>query len=283
LIALYPPIKIKSSSPTFLPSFDIDNAYAYKGKGFFRNTGGFLRDILKGKFSLVSKRIKVAFGKLPDPYDSYAYIFDQLNRNNLTAYWFIPVGKRAAFDKNLPAHVPIYKSLIAQLKEYGEIGLHPSYESNSKNHLITEERKTLENISGQSIVSARQHYLKLKIPATYNRLIESGIKADYTMGFASHYGFRAGTSLPFSFYDLKKEQKTDLWIHPFAYMDGTLNEYMKMNTIEAKSIISKLAEQIKQTDGNFICIWHNDSLRDDDNWKGWREVFEHTIQVTSGL
>jgi hypothetical protein len=60
-------------------------------------------------------------------------------------------------------------------------------------------------------------------------------------------------------------------------MDGTLNDVLKTGIEEAKAIISKLIDVTYKNDGIFIPLWHNSTLYDRAGWKGWREVFEHTV------
>ena len=72
---------------------------------------------------------------------------------------------------------------------------------------------------------------------------KAGIVEDYSMGYPSHAGFRAGTCNPFRFYDLPGERESELQIMPFQVMDRTLKDYMKLTPGEAvnkiKDIIGK--------------------------------------------
>ena len=114
---------------------------------------------------------------------------------------------------------------------------------------------------------------------TYHRLLESGIKHDFTMGMADRVGFRAGTSRPFKWFDLEKDCVTELVIHPFAYMDGTLNECLDFRPEEAMSKISSLYNEVRQFGGEFTFIWHNETIGDYGKWEGWKKVFEFTLSL----
>ncbi|NJO89826.1 MAG: hypothetical protein HC831_13425 [Chloroflexia bacterium] len=57
-----------------------------------------------------------------------------------------------------------------------------------------------------------------------------GITNDYSMGYSSHPGFRAGTCTPFYFFNLKTDEKTNLKITPFAVMDVGFIDYLKCST-----------------------------------------------------
>lgn len=258
------------------PTFDLDNAYAYRGKGFVRNIGGLLRDGLTLKLKLVARRVVVLLGKRNDPYDTYAKILLACNKHE--TIFFIPVGNRSEYDKNLPATNENFKQLIEQLKLAGVgIGIHPSYASNKDVKLLTKEVKCLQNVLNQQVEHSRQHYLKLRLPQTYRELKKLGIHHDYTMGYADQVGFRAGIARPFKFFDLDQNEEIEFTVHPFAYMDGTFHDYLKYSIEEAVDEIKKLKAAVKSCEGDFTFIWHNDSVRDADDWKGWQHVFEMSL------
>ena len=53
---------------------------------------------------------------------------------------------------------------------------------------------------------------------------------------------------------------------------------MKLNIEEAKNITSQIINEIKSVNGTFISLWHNETLSETGIWKGWRSVFEYTLQ-----
>ena len=129
------------------------------------------------------------------------------------------------------------------------------------------------------ITKSRQHFLRLKFPDTYRQLLNAGILEDYTMGYASNPGFRAGICTPYFFYDLKKETTTNLVILPFQIMDVTLKDYMKLSPAEALKEIEMLMMEVKQVNGTFVSIWHNETITNSGVWEGYREVFEKMNQL----
>ena len=139
------------------------------------------------------------------------------------------------------------------------------------------EKKLLESILNSQVYRSRQHFLRIDLPETYQYLIDLGITEDYTMGFAKHYGFRAGTCTPFYFYDLDFEIQTPLKIFPFAVMDGTLKDYLSLTTKKSFETIEKLVEEVKKVDGTFITIFHNESLSGTGRWINWDKKFEEFL------
>ena len=128
------------------------------------------------------------------------------------------------------------------------------------------------------MTKSRQHFLMLRFPETYRNLIANGISEDYTMGYADEVGFRASLCTPFYFYDLQKEEKTNLRIHPFAVMDATMNLYLKIKPAVALDYVRQLIDETKKVTGTFILLWHNESLSEVATWKGWKNVYEELIK-----
>ncbi len=121
---------------------------------------------------------------------------------------------------------------------------------------------------------SRQHFIRLRFPRNYRRLLNAGILEDFTMGYPSHTGFRAGICTPYYFFDLKKEMATNLKIIPFQVMDVTLRDYLGLSPQEATKEIGRLMAEVKEVGGTFVSIWHNETVTDLDGWKGFRQVFE---------
>lgn len=264
--------------PEVFNTIDVDNAFAHYGKSWWRKTGANFRDLLKGNSAQRNAR-KMAHNDLTkDEYNTYAYIKSVSDKFNVRTIFFHLSGKLAHHDRNLNIESTAYKNLLQDLKSWSTTGIHPSYSSNSNPELVVEELKALSKSSGEQIKYSRQHFLKLRFPDHYRKLISLGITDDFTMGFADSVGFRAGTANPFYFYDLKNESATSLTIHPFCVMDGTLRDYMKLSPDGAINIIHQLQNHLKASGGSYIAIWHNETLGETNGWNGWRKVYEFQFE-----
>ncbi|MFL5753741.1 MAG: hypothetical protein ACJ76F_10055, partial [Bacteroidia bacterium] len=84
---------------------------------------------------------------------------------------------------------------------------------------------------------------------------------------------------PFYWYDLDTETETNLRIHSFAVMDATLRFYMKVNPEDVIPLIRPLVEDVKKMNGQFVSIWHNETISDWREWKGWKDVYEEVVKV----
>lgn len=261
-----------------IPTFDIDNTFAYKFKKGIRRSLSKAKDFLKGDKQRIKERREVDKGAR-DPYDTFELISSIIKQNRFAkVFWLVaPLGKN---DRNLSIDNEDHQALIRLINVDGQVGLHPGYRTMEDNSALLLQKQGLENVLGRPVKSSRQHFLKFRISATYSSLLQVGIKHEYSMGFAEQPGFRAGTAHPHPWYNLSDEVITDLIIHPFVYMDGTLNEYMGLSTDKAIQKIHELWDEVKEFGGDFIFIWHNETIGDYGRWKDWSRVLKATLKLS---
>ncbi|WP_111706545.1 polysaccharide deacetylase family protein [Lutibacter citreus] len=279
---LYPDYNFPQTKYKYINSIDIDIAYAYKGKGIFRLFAGFTKSVLTLNKSELKNRLKFILKK-HDIYNSYDFINKIQEKYNTTNHYFINLGDYAKFDKNLHHKTNSIQQLIASLNlnNKNQIGIHPSYASNKNPLKIGIEKKRLEKITNQKITNSRQHFLMLSFPSTYENLLKNNISHDYTMGYASKIGFRAGICSTFPFFNILKNEEEDLLITPFQIMDGTLNHYEKLKPEQAIKKINKIINSIKKVNGSFVSLWHNSSLSETNDWENWTIVYEKLVEEAS--
>jgi hypothetical protein len=275
----FPDFKIRKRSFQFLTTIDIDNAWAFKNKKPLITFGAILKAILHGHTKELRQRLAVFLGFRKDPYDTYKYILELYKGLLSRIHFFFLIGDRNQYDKNISYKNKYFRELITGIASICEVGIHPSFASNNKPWMFEKEKDRLEDIIQKPVTQSRQHYLKLKFPNTYQRLLKSGITDDYTMGFAKLAGFRAGTCTPFPFFDLSLNQCTELTIHPFHMMDVTLKNHLHFNAEKAGLLVERLMLEVKKVDGTFVSLWHNESLRDSGQWAGWHKVFEQILET----
>ncbi|MBN2862759.1 MAG: polysaccharide deacetylase family protein [Bacteroidales bacterium] len=278
LLSKFPTITFKSNEFSSLLTIDSDQPFAYLGKNLFRSVGGLLRDITD-RTGHATDRYKVLTKGEKDPYEVYEYIIASIEKHNTDARFFFPTGDISKYDKNPSWKNELYRILIRKISGKYETGLHPSYYSAEKYDLIVTELQRLRKITGKNIKSGRFHFLRFFVPASYQFLIRSGITEDYTMGYADEPGFRAGLARPFFFYDLREEKQTSLRIIPLMLMDATLYSYKKLNPSASREITGNIIKETRDVGGLFVSLWHNTSLLDTPEWRGWRELFEEMLQM----
>ena len=275
----FPDYEYKKREYEFISTIDIDNAYAYKYKSFVRRVGGFFKDLLFFKLVNVLNRFAVTFNIKKDPFDTFQQIINIRKEKNIKTIFFFLIGDYTTFDTNVSASKNKFRLLIKEMVDYALVGLHPSYFTMTNASLLKKEKLRLEGIINMPIQRSRQHYLRFSLPETYQNLIDLEVEEDYSMGYASNVGFRAGTCTPFYFYDLDFEIQTPLKVFPFALMDTTLNDYMKLTPRQSLGRIRDLKNEVKAVNGSFITLFHNESLSDYDRWKGWKRLYDSMIKI----
>jgi len=273
----FPTLLFENRRYQFQLTYDIDFAFAYRGKGFFRNAGGFAKSLLKFDFNDFVSRVKALSGSNLDPYHTFDFQFSVHEKFNLNPVYFFLLGDYGNYDRNISWNNSELQSLIKRISEKYNVGIHSSFASNNHPEKVKVESDRISEITGKKVFRNRQHYLKLKLPATYQTLIANGIREDYTMGFASEVGFRAGIAAPFNWYDLSKEEITSLRVFPFTVMDATLYYYQKLSSDEAFIKTKSLINEVKKVNGYFQFLAHNDLLSEKISWKDWRSKFEELL------
>lgn len=265
---------VHHSSFTFIPTYDIDEAYSFKYKQWWRSVGGALKDLLKGDFNRFAQRRRVLNNKEADPFDSYAWIDDLHRPYSLQPrYFFLMAAETGKYDRNILPSEKALQTLIRKHTEKYAVGIHPSWQSGDDPALLVSEKQFMEQITGTKVISSRQHFIRLTLPETYRQLIDAGIREDFSMGYGSINGFRASVASPIYWYDLEKEQTSPLMIYPFCYMEANSFFEQKMNPLQALDEMYNYYNEVKKVNGTLITIWHNSFLGTDKLFGGWKEIY----------
>lgn len=278
LKAIYPDLEIKPRKFSFVPTYDIDSAWAYRNKGIYRTTGAFFRDLLSGNRDEIKQRRQVLKERSKDPFDSFDFQFDLQKEFKLHPIYFILCGDYDTNDKSISIHNDAFRALIKRIGDHADVGIHPSFASYLDREMMRKEIDRLSEVLHRPLTKSRQHFLRLDLPRSYQKLIELDITDDYTMGFASQVGFRAGIADGFLFYDLENDMVSKLVIHPFAAMDGTMCDYLKLDVDASLDVLKQLVDEVKAVDGTFIYLTHNETLGGEKRWKGWPEMYRALLE-----
>ena len=263
---------------SFLATYDIDQAYSYKNKPFWKNASGFLRSLVKGNLSAAKERWNVLMGKEKDPFDAYHWM-DRLNSkfNLKTFYFFIVAARPGKYDKNISPAKKDMKDIIRNHADQYHTGIHPSWQSGDEVTLLQKEKQTLEAIAGKKIIDSRQHYIRFTLPQTFRYLINAGIKNDFSMGYGSINGFRASVASSFYWFDLEKNETTSLLLYPFCYMDANSYYEQRYSPQQALDEMKHYYNAVTSVNGTMVSIWHNNFLGTDSLYAGWKEVYEKFV------
>ncbi|MCG2614430.1 polysaccharide deacetylase family protein [Terrimonas sp. NA20] len=279
----FPSLVFKSTSFLFLPTYDIDIAWSFKHKGWRRQLGGFARLFLTGKWSDIGNRLSVLRGKTKDPFDAYGWMNQLHEKYKLKPYYFFLLATRPGkYDKNISPFNTAMKNLVSEHVIRYPVGIHPSWQSGEDHHELNKEIGLLADLTGNKILSSRQHYIRFTLPETFRRLIGSGVGFDFSMGYGSINGFRASVATPFYWYDLEKELQTSLLLFPFCFMEANSFYEQHDSPQQALAEMKHYYKVVKEVNGTFIMIWHNSFLGTDELYRGWRDVYAEFMRINAG-
>lgn len=259
-----------------LPTLDIDMTHAIKGRSIGRQTALLLRDLLH--WDTFKQRVRVLTGKEKDAFDNFDYQQTVFDYYGLGATYFFQVGDYSQYDKNISVGSPLFRHVLASISASHSMGLHPSYYTLQKAAWIAKEKQRLEQVTQQQVWAVRFHFLRFNLPLSYRELLSLGITEEHSMGYSDCIGFRASTARPFYWFDLEKNCETKLKVVPFCVMDVALQHFMQLDVEQAIASVQQIKKRIAEWGGVFSFCFHNESLSEMAQWRGWRRVFEEACK-----
>lgn len=277
--ALWPRLVRRRLQGSLAVTCDVDNPYAEYTRSWASTIRKFVGDVTRRKS--VSEGMRTLANTLStrrddyhhDPYDMFDWMLDVNERaGNRMSFYFLCTEPRTRFDAHYSIQEPRIGRLLKRIVDRGhEVGLHGSYHAYRDSVGMAEERMALQQaLRGQGIereiADNRQHYLRWHTPETPAALETAGFVRDSTLGYADHAGFRCGTCRPFPLFDLTTRRHLSLVEHPLIAMDNTIIESMYMGlgyTQEGLAEIDKLRSRCMSMGGRFTLLWHNSTLRTD--------------------
>ncbi|MBX5438361.1 MAG: hypothetical protein IRZ29_02330 [Thermoflavifilum sp.] len=271
----FPFLVFRTKKACFLPTYDVDIAFAYRGRSGLRYLAGTLRDLLQRRFSQILFRWQVMINKQKDPYDVYNWLEQIHQQYHVQAIYFFPVGVYGKYDKQISYSRTIYRQLISAISSSQMTGIHLSYASFLNIQKMKREISIFSSITGCAVQHNRFHYIRFRLPDSYRQLLSLGVIHDYSMGYPSHGGFRAGVADTFFWYDLPAEQETSLQVHPFCWMDTFCIQH---NTAEAYAEqLWNMWEKVYAADGVFMPVLHNNYFSEP-TMRDYREAYTYVIR-----
>lgn len=166
---------------------------------------------------------------------------------------------------------PAVKDIIRQLdRQSWEIALHGSYMSYNDKDLLRQEKEALESVLGKNIIGVRQHYLRLKIPATWLYQRDVGFK--YDSSFGAHGLVEASEKWIRPFHPFDR----GFLVIPVTIMDGyLLRQHRSMAS--AWEMCRMLLQWAKKNHGLVTLLWHSQYFNEKE-FLGWARIYDRIIR-----
>jgi peptidoglycan/xylan/chitin deacetylase (PgdA/CDA1 family) len=172
-----------------------------------------------------------------------------------SSFYFLAL---APGDQDYAYDVRDLEGEIGMIADAGwEVGLHGGHRAYCDPEALAAEKQRLEAVLGRPVVGYRNHYLRFRVPETWEHLSRAGFRYDATFGYADCAGFRNGMCHPFKPYDLKAGCEIDILEIPLTIMDGTLDRYMRLDAGKAWEVTRRLIDATERCHGVITILWHN--------------------------
>lgn len=249
-------------------TLDIDEPWKNRYKPLWIQSGGIIKSLLNRDFSGLKEKYQSLILK-QDPFD----ILDKIQLPSNTCLFFL-LDRHDVRDGRHTWKNAAYRELILRCRDAGyTLGIHPSFTSSETPGRIQFEKEKLEEITQQKILYSRQHFLRYKNPETFAELEEAGIQHEYSLCPVHFCGYLRGMARAFPWYNIQKEKISRLNLHPVMLMDRALQKYQGYTSSDASRIIIEQAEISRAAGGTFVILWHNTTLSESGEWKGWTKVW----------
>ena len=258
LLKRFPYLELPQRKFHQTPIIDVPVSHCFRERGIIRSLGGIIVDFFSLKLGRLFKRFMVLSRIRRDPYNNYAELIAYHKRYKTDAMFFFLFADYSNYDKNISVNNNVFRILIKTLADYNKVSLIASYDSFDNVPKLKKERQRFIDLIKRPVNSSRLRFNRMNLPETYKNLVEAEFNKDYSMGYRRIPGFRAGTSIPFYFYDISYEVQLPLKVHPFCIDDYSLIKYTDKE--DAKTALFKIRDQVKEVKGNFICTFSNELL-----------------------
>ena len=197
-------------------------------------------------------------GKEMSPFWNFHEIMDLEEKYGATSsFYFLATN---ADIRRFRYNIEDLEKVLGQIIDRGwEVGLHGGYYAYNDLEEIQREKKRLEQILGKEVTGYRNHYLRFKIPDTWEYLKKAGFTYDTTLGYSNRVGFRNGMCHPFRPFNLNLNMEIDIWELPLAIMDVTL--FGQSKSVQNAWDLAKICiDAVSCNNGVLVVNWHSNSF-----------------------
>ena len=197
-------------------------------------------------------------GKEFSPYRNFEEIMDLEEKYGAkSSFYFLATDKDI---RRFRYNIEDLENELGSIVDKGwEVGLHGGYYAYNDLEEIKKEKDRLEKVLGKDVIGYRNHYLRFKVPDTWELLAKAGFKYDTTLGYDNIVGFRNGMCHPFKPFNLNSDKEVDILEIPLNIMDGALFGSVKSSN-EAWETTKKLIDTVERYNGIITLLWHNNAF-----------------------
>jgi len=171
-----------------------------------------------------------------------------------TFFWLVNKGNGTNGIENADYSINKESKLLDMVKQVGLInGLHKSCSEMS----INQELEKGNNLTNYN----RYHFLNFLPHRDWEKISDSKLEFDSSLGFTEHFGFRNSYGKAFQPFDITNDKPYNFIEAPLNFMDGTFHRYLKLPRNSIADTIIDFYEK-NSINCNFSLLWHNTYFSD---------------------
>ena len=214
------------------------------------------------KFSQIGQQVLWKFSRRwPSPYRNFRHIIELERKYNARSTFYFMATERDPI--RFRYSIEDIEDDLKYITDSGwDVGLHIGYYSFDNLDSVIAEKNRLEKVLGKNVIGCRNHYLRFRVPDTWEILAQAGFKYDTTFGYSDATGFRNGMCHPFRPVNLNNNRQIDIMEIPLHIMDARFMGSLGFTPVtnEVLRQIEKLVDSVEECNGVLTVLWHNDSF-----------------------
>lgn len=169
---------------------------------------------------------------------------------------------KTKFDWGYSINSKFLQNIFQKIRSRGHIiGYHPGFYTMDNSDLWKNDYEKLCLAADYKIKFGRQHYLRFKVPYTWQLWEDNGLEFDSSLGYSEKEGFRCGTCYEFSVYNFLTRKKLKLKEMPLIFMEVSLVYYQSVNNPKTFfKRFDQIVRKVRRYEGNFVFLWHNSAF-----------------------
>mgnify|MGYP000014326248 FL=1 len=267
----YPEVVIKPPTRQIQTILEVPEAFAYRSKSFLRTIVESGLDFFNLRFVPLFERFASRLSFRPDPYDIYLDWIEEHRKLNVPTKVMFMFARPSANDRNISVFKKRFRERIKDVADHVPTSLLASYQSTNQNHLLQIEVARLSELIHRPLKDIRQHLIRIRFPSNYNQFANLGFTNDYSLQFVDRPGYRAGTGFPFRFYNLSKEQRSNLVLHPVVANEAVLRAQLAPR--RGRRVLEQCKENNKQYGSPVTLVVTNTMLDQRTKNTAWKRMF----------
>jgi hypothetical protein len=268
-------------------SHDVDVPLRWRGWSHVLRTAA--ADVIKrGQPSLAASRLReygaIFRGKTQDPFDTYDQLMDEAESLGQPARFYFKAGGTSKSEYDRASRYNIYspkvRRILKRISARGHIvGFHPGYAAFDDTAMWRRQRQRLEAAGGCRVDEGRQHYLRFRLPHTWQFWDDQRMIVDSTCGFADREGFRCGTGDAFSVFNILTRRQLKLKERPLVFMDSrnfVCGGYRAGSLLDHR--LADIVHSARRHHSAVTLLFHNNLLAE----KDFCRLYRHIMTLVKG-